>query len=916
MNKFGGLLLTLLLCGLSPLAAQWGMTPLDTTGRNWKVIRTEHYDVIFPEGLEKEGRHAADSLKFLFPLQQGSLKPVRHHRYPVILYPDYLGTNGFVSWMPRRSVFYGTPTSQFNGDWISTLAVHEGRHMVQLDAIDRNTVHAVYFLYGELAFLPGMPFWWLEGDAVMTETIFTDTGRGRDPGFTAPFKALMLEGKYFEYNKMMLGSQRDYIPDHYVFGYLMQAYLRSHDDPMVPEIFSRTWSQIPLPVIGPTVAMKRSTGKVPRKIYRVMAEEYAAFWKDQVSALPLTDVRVVHDGDKKHYSSHRQLAFLSNGTAAVSLLDIKNGYGIMLYGPGSKKGKLLTRAYTLNNLTAGGTLLAWDELITDAKYDSTRTRIVLWDTATGKKKCLIGSGRYLYPALSPDGKKLAVTEWRDNYTSRLVIFDTVSLEVLSEVPVPDGEFWCELSWSDDGQAIVLISNGSGGKSLKRFRPLDGSTETLLPPGNENLGQPHQTGNTVHYVSNYSGIDSLYALLPDGQRYQTTVRPIASGEPAVNPLTGELWFVDYASSLGTVLAALELDPQTWTPLDRITVIREEFYKPVEAFEPGAGLYSRETVPEGTEPVEDYSFSLSGNRLHTWGVDPFTNGLSQTPSVNLFADIDNIAGTATQKIQLGYYFNEPAVSLDYSLLLRKYRPDFSVATRSMMRDLSGDPFNETQGSVGISLPMGQSVIGGFSWNLTPGTTLGGAARVDLDGTIRETILPLTHTLTANAGYDRWAISVLSGFTWQPLADDFRYHFAGSLGLQSPGPFSRDTLTLTGSYEVQNSGNLSLVPFSRGWDAEEMDHIVKGSIDYRFPLLYPDLAAGGIAYLTRITGDLFFDYLRDMDTGNPYSSTGAEIRFHFYPLQIPLELDVGFRFAWQIESGLPRFELLLVGIPIGLN
>jgi hypothetical protein len=48
------------------------------------------------------------------------------------------------------------------------------------------------------------------------------------------------------------------------------------------------------------------------------------------------------------------------------------------------------------------------------------------------------------------------------------------------------------------------------------------------------------------------------------------------------------------------------------------------------------------------------------------------------------------------------------------------------------------------------------------------------------------------------------------------------------------------------------------------------VKGSVDYRFPLLYPDLALWRLAYLQRIKGNLFYDAGQGVTEAAPGTST----------------------------------------------
>ena len=67
-----------------------------------------------------------------------------------------------------------------------------------------------------------VPLWFLEGDAVFAESALTESGRGRSPSFQKELKAISVEkDKIYKYDKIVNGSFRDYIPDHYQSGYQM-----------------------------------------------------------------------------------------------------------------------------------------------------------------------------------------------------------------------------------------------------------------------------------------------------------------------------------------------------------------------------------------------------------------------------------------------------------------------------------------------------------------------------------------------------------------------------------------------------------------------------------------------------------------------------------------------------------------------
>src|SRR5690606_41616914 len=81
---------------------------------------------------------------------------------------------------PRRSEFFTTPPQRNDfQDWLGQLAVHELRHVVQIDKL---TGYLSAPFFEQLAFaIYGitLPSWFFEGDAVTTETVLSNSGRGR-----------------------------------------------------------------------------------------------------------------------------------------------------------------------------------------------------------------------------------------------------------------------------------------------------------------------------------------------------------------------------------------------------------------------------------------------------------------------------------------------------------------------------------------------------------------------------------------------------------------------------------------------------------------------------------------------------------------------------------------------------------------
>jgi hypothetical protein len=144
-------------------------------------------------------------------------------RIDVLIHSRSAYSNGFVSWAPKRIELFPTPDQDiFAQDYLEQLAIHEFRHVVQIDKLNKGFTKALSFLFGQQAIgaVLGVyvPTWFLEGDAVMAETMLSRSGRGRLPSFEQEMKAQLLEKRLYSYDKAGLGSYRDYVPNHYIMG--------------------------------------------------------------------------------------------------------------------------------------------------------------------------------------------------------------------------------------------------------------------------------------------------------------------------------------------------------------------------------------------------------------------------------------------------------------------------------------------------------------------------------------------------------------------------------------------------------------------------------------------------------------------------------------------------------------------------
>ena len=339
---------------------------LKTTDTHWERIRTEHFDIVYPIMLQHKATFLADALENNLPLHINELDPERIRRITIVLDREEFTANGYVAILPRESTFYSLPGQGLNLDWYSLLAIHEGRHAVQIETANRGITRLLSLAFGDQGLIPLFfaPGWIYEGDAVTTETLYTKGGRGRDPFFTMPIKALTLNEDMPSYQSMIHGSYKAPMPNAYNMGYLLSAYLRTQYSPEAPSLLAKSIGQLPLPVAGTALGIHRAAGLFPAEFYREAYSHYRRFWTEQRKILPADRWTPLENIQTSGYRIQRDLQTFDNGSLAVWEYSYNRGSEILLL---TSEGGLARRISAAPNtgISTGGGYLAWDQHGTD-----------------------------------------------------------------------------------------------------------------------------------------------------------------------------------------------------------------------------------------------------------------------------------------------------------------------------------------------------------------------------------------------------------------------------------------------------------------------------------------------------------------------------------------------------------------------
>lgn len=894
---------------------------------DWKQVKSPHFRVLFQEGGDSLAQSTINALEALYHPATASLTS-KPGKIAIALQQKSSISNGFVTVGPRRAEFYAMPPQNYNflgtNRWMDLLSAHEFRHVAQFEKSRRGWNKIVYYLFGEdaygaLAHL-AMPEWFWEGDAVNVETSLTHSGRGRIPEFNIGFRARLLEEGPFSYDKQYLGSFKHFIPNHYVTGHYMTAHLRrKYGMDIWDKVAERAFYAPFLPWRTP-YALKRETGKNIRQNYQAMIDEMDSLWSSRLVDITITEAKTVNQRKNQVYTSYRFPQIADDG----AVIALKSGLGsiqqfVSIDSLG--KEKVVFTPGTVNDagmLSVQGDKLAYVEYGYNPRWRAvTYSEIRIVDLAEEKSHSLTRRSRYSAASLSPDQRMVATVYTNEKSYSYLVVLDAITGNELKRFPNPDNDFYQMPRWSDDGLSIAVVKQRDQKKALSLFDYPSGVERMVAPFAYENYGHPLKYGDYVFYNSPYNGIDNIYALrLESGIHYQVTSRKYGAFNPEIH--NDVLYFNDYTIDGYDVVTA-PLEPERWTPKAKTTDRNDYYYQPLAEQENNEDILLE--ADQTVYPVSNYN-KLSGMiNPYSWGIYSNTNAdnfligvvsqdiLSSTAiSAGYRIDADGFSGGWFGKLSYQGFF--PIIDLTYELLKDPIFND-RVLTGAMRVPLilTHSKYHENL-NAGIGVSLGKM------------TNISGDESYVASAIYRNVSYSLEYSrLLKQSQRDvrsRWGQFIFAQYDHMPFGGDVSSaQLALQGGLFFPGLFKHHSLRIGGRYQVYSSfpsffGNKITSP--RGYPRLFEKEYVGGSVDYAFPLFYPDFNIASVVNIQRVKANLFYDAGAGMDEDiyDYYNSLGADLTADINILRLRPLFEIGLRFAYVPENRASEVRLLVGSFP----
>ncbi len=936
---------------------QYFSTGEDPASLKWRQIVTPNFQLIYPEDFEEKAAVMAAWLEKVYEVGSSTL----HHKprkISVILHTRTVRSNGLVGWAPRRMELFTPPHQDiYAQEWLQQLVLHEFRHVVQVDKIRSQIPALIRALLGEQgeALITGLylPFWFIEGDAVISETALSNSGRGRYPPFLMEHKAQVVEKGVFSFDKAFNGSYKDFVPDHYKLGYHLVGETRAIYG---SDLWSHTIDQLasrPLSVTPVNKMLKLLTGKNQEQLYRMVFDSLHQEWEKEDRDFHATP-SVVLTKPSGVYENYRHNHVLPDG----KVVSLKTSYDhiprfVTIDESGNEETLVIPGQIFEESVGYRNQSVIWSEYVPDERWShSGRSFIRIFQIENSTIKTLIPEYKCFAPAISPDEHNVSVVETDFGNQYYLSVYDASTGDLKARYQTPENNYFFNPVWKDDQELFVVVLTEKG-KQLARVNPFEGKLSWLsgVEPGE--LKHLTPWGDKLFFISGHTGKSELWSLnLRSDEVLRELPARFGLESPAFSPDGKSLVLSDYTAG-GFRLIKVRTDdcqpvtvrsiPKGQYPLAARLAVQEPGI--VDFTNVDTTGYISKPYTKGLHLFNIHSWAPASFDLDSYTLDPGVSvvsqnklGTAETSVGYKWHSVDRVGQTYLNFEYRGWY---PMISLEgytgkkassYGLITEYKDGSGNIVSRDTV--MKRFTWNETGIDLDVRIPF-NFTRGAFHRLLQPEVrfsylTYGHRESTPgnfISGDVRSMVWRLYyHQMQRQAIRDvqpDWGLVLDGAYRHTPFGDnDMGSMLSYQASIYLPGLLKNHGLNTYLAFQKRNPGKYSYsdaIKVPRGWHSFNSNHLISSSVKYSLPLLYPDLNLGKFIYLRRIRAELFYD--RAWIKGNSVhgdnsggifrrtiSSVGADLTTDCNFLRFYAPANMGFRTIYLPVEKKTQVEFLL--------
>lgn len=663
-------LLLLILALPEGVQAQFYYNGRGPAGVRWRQIKSPNYKLVYPDFYAPTAAAMAGFMDSIAPtITHGFTR--KPQRIPIVLHTENLYSNGEVVWAPKRMELMTTAPA--GGDlyadpWLKQLAVHESRHVVQLSALRSGVTKVASWFFGQAGTSVGMlvvPKWFLEGDATLAETQYSEFGRAYQPLFTVGMRALFAEDSAnvrLRSDRWIAGSYRRYVPGVYEYGYQMVAAGERYYGAQMWSGAVEYAGRWPIFVVPMRIYLKRHYGTHLSELSDRALGDLYTHWKPYSA---------VENSYRTLTSPARRRSGLTTYgdpmATPVGVVATKTDYDtpprfVAVDTAGSGRERTLrwiappSSRPTLEARADGGGILWWTEFKPHPVWEYKNYSVVRsLDLTTGERH-VYGRRKANYfatPLTVVDGsagggetmRRFVATVSPDSLGgSDLVLHEAEGFREVDRLRLERLTTVHGLAWDDSTRMLIFIALGERGMHLRRtsvssrgaFMPVEDITE----PSMVTLRDLRADGRgRIYFGSIESGKDEIHAIDLTAAGYperRLTRSRFGAYAPAGDTARGEVLFTTYTAA-GYQVARTAVDAT------QDTVVRRRLPRNLLNIPaPSWGVPTMSTLPMADtatdHKIRKYNKALRWFNVHSWA--PLT------------ADMEDLLNADERELALGF------------------------------------------------------------------------------------------------------------------------------------------------------------------------------------------------------------------------------------------------------------------------
>lgn len=679
--------------------------------KQWRIKKIPEAEIVF----DPETRPQADSiLQTISAINAYPLLPLGDHRefLHITLRNENLTANGFVGYMPFRSEFFVNAAPDPNaigyGDWIRLLGLHEYRHAIQYSAMRRGLTGWLKNIFGEGAqaavYNLLIPNWYSEGDAVFFETAASDNGRGRLPAFSADMNALLRSDLNYSYGKFRNGSFRDRVPDHYIHGYLLTAYgYENYSDQFWPQILRETADLKGL--FTPFAkSIRRKTGMKIRDFHREALDHFRESLpgrnnEEEADPLFFQESPIVKNEVLLLPHPAGRLFLLESGYDEIPVVyEITGAERVKKFALGNTTDSYMSISHSRITFLSKTVHPRW----TNREYGD----LFYYDIEKDKIVSVTRKRKFLSADFQESHRRYIATEAREDGQSQLVLYEESSGKT-DTLMADNGTYYSYPKWlSSETSVFIFTGRKQGRMFLASYDLTDGTTDTLISPVSASISRPFPAENHIYFSSGISGTDDIYRTdTATGKTEKLT----GSASGAYNPTTDGQGILYYSieTEKGKRICSRVLPDRDETAAKETTTRSVDFLhpKPASRSDEADGIVYR----SASYPEKEYKPGRHLLHFHSLFLDLSTD----QPSLSLLSN--DYLNTSRAEIYGRYFDADKSWQSGASFTYAGWYPELSIDgwhrwNRRLYFQIGNDvysiPKSETGGEIGWAIP----------WNLS--------------------------------------------------------------------------------------------------------------------------------------------------------------------------------------------------------